>query len=292
MTSEGAAKIPRPEEEAAEEETKTRVDVDVRYSMVPEWILDHEQSGLSANAVRLYAVLARYGNSEGGAIFPSRRTLAARMGVSKLETVDRAGRELRAGKALFVKSGAATGRPNTYILAFSPPTPFNGVPPSTGYPHEQGTGVSRSTGYDRKNSTDRSSTAYAVERVRTAWTEHAPPLINHRSTFFESKKVATAVAATVKVYPVDTVVEAIGLYATTLGSDDFTWSYSWTLLDFLKRGIDRFVPEADPLTNFARRTAPVGRDRGVTFGDLLKMGGTDDDAGASAAHQIDRVAQG
>lgn len=148
----------------------SRVDVDVRYSMVPEWVLDFEQAGLSANAVRLYAVLARYGNSEGGGIFPGRQTLADRMGVKKLETVDKAARELRSVGAMSFVSGKEKGKPNTYRLIFTPPQGalFNGVPHETGHPADGGTGVPRSTGHDREKTTERDSPNGESRRRRAA----------------------------------------------------------------------------------------------------------------------------
>lgn len=67
----------------------TRLDADVTFAIVPEWILDAD---ISANAVRLYAVLRRYADQD-GACYPSRATLAGRLRVSR-DTVDRAAREL------------------------------------------------------------------------------------------------------------------------------------------------------------------------------------------------------
>lgn len=63
-----------------------------RFSPVPEWLLDHEVAGVSANAVRLYGLLLRYGNDTGKRI-PSNATLARRMGVGRA-TVKRAKAEL------------------------------------------------------------------------------------------------------------------------------------------------------------------------------------------------------
>lgn len=56
------------------------------FSIVPEWLLDHAE--VTATEVYLYAVLGRYADKEGAA-WPSRSTLAERMGCS-VKTVDRA----------------------------------------------------------------------------------------------------------------------------------------------------------------------------------------------------------
>ena len=58
--------------------------------MVPEWLLDAEVSDC---AVRLYAVLLRFGQSS-GARMPGRATLARRLHKRSVDTVDRAMREL------------------------------------------------------------------------------------------------------------------------------------------------------------------------------------------------------
>ena len=62
----------------------------MRFAMVPEWLLDAQVSDC---AVRLYAVLLRYGQSSGQRM-PSRALLARRLHKSSVDTVDRALREL------------------------------------------------------------------------------------------------------------------------------------------------------------------------------------------------------
>ena len=61
-----------------------------RFSMVPEWVLDAD---IGDCALRLYAVLLRYGNTS-GARMPARTTLAARLHKKSVDTVDRALAEL------------------------------------------------------------------------------------------------------------------------------------------------------------------------------------------------------
>jgi DNA-binding transcriptional regulator YhcF (GntR family) len=56
------------------------------FSIVPEWVLNR---GLSPTALKLYIVMARFADWNTGMAFPSRETLAERMGCS-LKTVDRA----------------------------------------------------------------------------------------------------------------------------------------------------------------------------------------------------------
>lgn len=63
------------------------------FAVIPEVILD---APISANAVRLYAVLRRYADQRTGHAHPGRKTLATRMRVANVKTVDRALAELEA----------------------------------------------------------------------------------------------------------------------------------------------------------------------------------------------------
>lgn len=66
------------------------VDTDVKFSIIPEWIV---VSPLSHKAVRVYAVLARYADSKTLQAWPSRATIANQSGCS-IRTVDAAIDEL------------------------------------------------------------------------------------------------------------------------------------------------------------------------------------------------------
>jgi len=66
------------------------VTADLKFSIVPEWLLD---SGCSDKALRLYCVLARYADNEDMTAYPGRGTLAKRVGCHRA-TIDRAVEEL------------------------------------------------------------------------------------------------------------------------------------------------------------------------------------------------------
>jgi hypothetical protein len=66
------------------------LNVEERFAIVPEWLLDAD---VSDAAIRLYAVLLRYGQSS-GARMPGRATLARRLRKKSVDTIDRAMREL------------------------------------------------------------------------------------------------------------------------------------------------------------------------------------------------------
>jgi len=75
----------------------TNLQTEVRFSIVPEWVIDAD---ISDRAVRVYAILARYADSETLQAFPSRETMAKRARCH-WRSIDRAIDEL-------VKLGAVT----------------------------------------------------------------------------------------------------------------------------------------------------------------------------------------
>ena len=119
--------------------------VEERFAIVPEWLLD---AYVSDCAVRLYAVLLRFGQSSGARML-SRATLAARLHKRSVDTVDRAMRELVELGAVGVQARYA-GRErltNSYRVRTSRPADPSGVDvdaavPSATQPMVQRTGSS------------------------------------------------------------------------------------------------------------------------------------------------------
>jgi hypothetical protein len=66
------------------------LNTDVRFSIVPQWLLE---TSISDRAIRIYALIAGYADNETLTAFPSRETLAKRAGCH-VKTVDRAIAEL------------------------------------------------------------------------------------------------------------------------------------------------------------------------------------------------------
>ena len=100
-------------------EYKPTLDVEDRFSIVPEWVLD---AAISDAAVRLYAVLLRFGQTS-GARMPARSTLARRMHKKSTDTVDRAMRELVELGAVVVHNRFDGGQrlTNKYLIRTSRP---------------------------------------------------------------------------------------------------------------------------------------------------------------------------
>ncbi len=78
-----------------------------RFAIVPEWVLDLD---VSDAALRLYALLLRYGGTSGSRM-PSRRLLADRMRRS-VDSVDRAMRDLETAGLVRVERRRRRGREN------------------------------------------------------------------------------------------------------------------------------------------------------------------------------------
>ncbi len=100
-------------------EAAAPLDVEDRFAIVPEWLLDAD---VSDAAVRLYAVLLRFGQTS-GARMPSRSTLASRMRKKSTDSIDRAMRELVDLGAVVVQHRFDGGQrlTNNYLVRTSKP---------------------------------------------------------------------------------------------------------------------------------------------------------------------------
>ncbi len=105
-----------------------------RFSIVPEWVLDAD---VSDAAVRLYAVLLRFGATSGQRM-PSRRTLADRLRKKSVDSVDRALKELVAVGAVEVTRRSRDGLnlTNRYLVRSTRPgRPEASAEVGRGWPH-------------------------------------------------------------------------------------------------------------------------------------------------------------
>ncbi len=71
--------------------------------------------------------------------------------------------------------------------------------------------------------------------------------IRHRSYSKERVGIIDKILETI---PESEIFSAIQNYSKVVSSKEHFWDYKWTLKDFLKRGLERFMNEADPLNNF------------------------------------------
>lgn len=55
-------------------------------------------------------------------------------------------------------------------------------------------------------------------------------------------------------YTLIEIFKAFENYAKIIQSPDYFWNYKWTMEDFLNRGLNRFVDEAEPFSNIQKKT--------------------------------------
>ena len=160
-----------------------------RFAVVPEWVLDAD---IGDCALRLYAVLLRYGNSTGDRM-PARSTLAARLHKKSTDTVDRALTALVTLGAVQVEP-RWSGRQrltNRYRIRTSRPTGYGPTSPAasgsgpgggrtnaaTPVAADRGGRIDAATRTDRAGSgrTDRGRVAVRIVHDRECSTETTPP---------------------------------------------------------------------------------------------------------------------
>lgn len=91
---------------------------------------------------------------------------------------------------------------------------------------------------------------YKYIDILTYW--NSKKIIIHRENIF-LKSIQKKHKDKIELYGIDAVQKAIDNYSTVLSSEKYYWSHRWTLLDFLQRGIDKFIPEAKPLNNYLKK---------------------------------------
>lgn len=64
-----------------------------------------------------------------------------------------------------------------------------------------------------------------------------------------TSKKEKAIKKALKDFTQEDILNAIQNYGTIINSNEYYFNYKWNLEDFLNRGIDKFVDEANPLTN-------------------------------------------
>jgi hypothetical protein len=164
----------------------TKIHTEVRFSIVPEWVLDAD---ISDRAVRVYAILARYADSETLQAFPSRETLAKRANCH-WRSIDRAIDELVTLGAITKthrKNGDAF-QSNVYTLRRvlppqSPPTDTGGAGVLTRVspPTDTGGKLTRTTEQELKNNIAKKATRMPADwqpdkKTVTEWPTKWPTL--------------------------------------------------------------------------------------------------------------------
>jgi hypothetical protein len=209
------------------------------------WVLDHSEAKLGARLVLI--VLAEHAHVDGTKSFPTVESIARRARLSERGARD-ALRRLEADGAI-VKTGQTGYGAHIYTVI----GPFNKRGAKSAARQETAEGgqittdlLSQTAPEPSLEPSEEPSGPYVRRRVQETWLGEEN-LIQHRDTYFADRGLQARVMKAVEKYGLDDVLAAIKAYAAVLRSDTHYWSHSWPLADFLKRGIDRFVPEAKPL---------------------------------------------
>lgn len=222
---------------------------------VVSWVLEHSDAKLGERLVLL--VLADHAEHDGTNAWPAVATIARQTRLSERQ-VQRCLRALEARgeitKTGSHRAGAQRYGTHVYAVVMAKGDILSPLDSAKGDISD----IQRVTPMSPEPSLEPSLASPplippATDQVIQAWSSHAPPLIAHREHYYGEVGVKRKVAKAVARYGDRDVVTAIENYAAVLASPDHRWSHRWTLVDFLSRGLDRFVPEADPLTNFRSR---------------------------------------
>ena len=88
---------------------------------------------------------------------------------------------------------------------------------------------------------------YTYTRFLEKW--NTLGLVKHTSQVVQSKW-KNKHTEQVKLYGEEKVFKAMENYATIIHSPSYFFDYKWPLWDFIARGLDKFVDDVSPLTNF------------------------------------------
>ena len=122
------------------------------------------------------------------------------------------------------------------------------------------------------------------------WLAFAPPLVSHkRKALASDAPTKRLVGKALDAHGLADVKAAIANYATVLASDDHWLVQKWSMHLFFKQrnAFPMFLPEADPLTNYLNRKSTGGRDRGLSFDEIIGGG---DEPGTEPRKGLPRAA--
>jgi len=75
-------------------------------------------------------------------------------------------------------------------------------------------------------------------------------IVVHKEKHFKIHE--PAIKKAYKLYEIEDILDAICNYKEVYNSELHYFSHKWTLIDFLNRGLSKFVNESDPLNNFKK----------------------------------------
>lgn len=125
-------------------------------------------------------------------------------------------------------------------------TPYS----STASPVEEEKKVGRSTEtHDQKQPP---VPAWHLNSLREIWNGLELP---EQASLDKDQNTRSALARAAALHGVDKIEKAIQNYATVLTSDAHYFKHKWRFRQFLERGLEQFLDDVDPLTNFAKTSS-------------------------------------
>lgn len=85
----------------------------------------------------------------------------------------------------------------------------------------------------------------SAEIIFKYWNRHK--IVKHRVL---TDRIRRKIGGQLKDYTLSEICRSIANYSEVLAGDGYYWTYCWTLHDFLMRGLEKFMTEANPFENF------------------------------------------
>lgn len=98
---------------------------------------------------------------------------------------------------------------------------------------------------DQQATTNNNEKQLITKHIYNFW--NSQKIIIHKKL---TSKTNTAIKSALKNYSEPEIIKAIENYKTVLTSENHYWTHKWGLLDFLNRGLRKFIDAADPLGNY------------------------------------------
>ena len=89
-------------------------------------------------------------------------------------------------------------------------------------------------------------------------------------------KIKRKISGSLEAYSVDDLKKAINNYNDVLKSDEYYWSYKWTLEDFIQRGLEKFLSDAC-FDNYKKQVKPPQKPTAVNKANFEQRKYTDED---------------
>ena len=205
-----------------------------------------DNKNLSSSAKLVYACLMRFMNNETKECYPGIKKIASIIGLHK-ETVENSLKQLEKENLVYIER--KSGRTNHYTI-LEPPlsesSPIEspssrrilptGMQTGKGVEGKQGKVVGENRERNNTYLNNTNLTIPSITIVFEYWNSFN--IIIHKQL---TDKVKRAINGRLKEkWTVEEISQSIKNYATILKSPEYYWTYKWTLVDFLSRGIDKF----------------------------------------------------